>query len=699
MQKISEYFGELVFDRKKMREKLSKTVYEKLIATIENDEPLDHYIAHDIAHAMQEWAIANGATHFTHWFQPQRGGTAEKHDSFISYDSDGLVIEKFSAKQLIQSEPDASSFPSGGMRSTFEARGYTAWDPTSPAFIMKGEDSATLVIPSVYLSWTGDVLDLKTPFLRSLKALNERALKIQRLLGNRQAKKIKVFIGLEQEYFLLSKEIAESRPDIQICHKTLFGAPPLKGQQMEDHYFGAIKDKVLNFMEDLDRELYKRGIPAKTRHNEVSPNQFEIAPLYEEANLAIDHNLQLMDIMKRVAEKHGLLVILSEKPFKGVNGSGKHLNWSVGDNTGANYLEPSKSPLKNISFLITIAALLKGLAEFGGLLRASVADANNDYRLGANEAPPAIMSIYLGEYLNAILDEIEGVGSFTANKISHINLGIQNLPKVAKDISDRNRTSPLAFTGNKFEFRAVGSSQNAAEPATVLNLILAYGYDYIYEKIVASGGDAKTTAYEVVKEIIVNTKHLRFEGNNYSLEWQAEADRRGLPNAQHTPAALSFYLKPEVVSAFEKFKILSRRELESKIEIKLETYKKTREIEYKTAINIIRTMVLPALVRQLQELAATALSLKNLELLCSELTTSIKSAENLYSKLINGLNQFEELVANTLSLPDLKQSTAQIAEQVEPALSRLRELVDEAETTVARDLWPLASYQDLLTRL
>lgn len=699
MQKISEYFGELVFDRKKMREKLSKTVYEKLLATIENDEPLDHDIAHDIAHAMQEWAIANGATHFTHWFQPQRGGTAEKHDSFISYDSDGQIIEKFSAKQLIQSEPDASSFPSGGMRSTFEARGYTAWDPTSPAFLIKGEDSATLVIPSVYLSWTGDVLDLKTPFLRSLKALNERALKIQRLLGNRLAKRIKVFIGLEQEYFLLSKELAESRPDIQICHKTLFGAPPLKGQQMEDHYFGAIKDKVLNFMEDLDRELYRRGIPAKTRHNEVSPNQFEIAPLYEEANLAIDHNLQLMDIMKRVAEKHGLLAILSEKPFKGVNGSGKHLNWSVGDNTGANYLEPSKSPLKNISFLITIAALLKGLAEFGGLLRASVADANNDYRLGANEAPPAIMSVYLGEYLNAILDEIEGSGSFTPNKIAHINLGIQNLPKVAKDISDRNRTSPLAFTGNKFEFRAVGSSQNAAEPTTVLNLILAYGYDYIYERIVAHSADVKTSAYEVVKEIILETKHVRFEGNNYSLEWQAEAARRGLPNAKHTPAALAFYLKPEVVSAFEKYRILSPRELESKIEIKLETYKKTREIEYKTAINIIRTMVLPTLVRHLHELAATALSLKNLELSCAELTSSIQSAENLYSKLLKNLHQFESLVTATLDLADLKQCTNQIAERVEPEFERLRTLVDEAEIVVARDLWPLASYQDLLTRL
>jgi glutamine synthetase len=463
MPEASAIFGELTFHKKIMQEKLNKEVYEKLIATIESGKALDLSIAADIAHAMKEWAMENGATHFTHWFQPQRGGTAEKHDAFISYNENHEIVERFSASQLIQSEPDASSFPSGGIRSTFEARGYTAWDPTSPAFLLEAENTKTLVIPSVFLSWTGAVLDIKTPLLRSEKALNEAALRLLRLLGNRRSKRIKVYLGPEQEYFLVNRDFYNSRPDLQNCGRTLFGAPPAKGQQMEDHYFGAIKEKVLMFMEAFDEELYRRGIPAKTRHNEVAPNQFEIAPLYEIANLANDHNLQLMDILKRIARRFNMEALLHEKPFAGVNGSGKHVNWSIGDDTGANFLEPSKSPLKNVSFLITIGAILLGVNKFGGLLRASVADAGNDHRLGANEAPPAIMSVYLGEYLNSILNEIEGIGEKVSQReLAHINLGVQNLPRVAKDISDRNRTSPVAFTGNKFEFRACGSSQNIA---------------------------------------------------------------------------------------------------------------------------------------------------------------------------------------------------------------------------------------------
>ncbi|MBN2544936.1 MAG: glutamine synthetase III [Spirochaetes bacterium] len=698
-EKASTIYGELTFNKTRMKERLSKVVYEKLIATIENEEPLDHSIAYDVAHAMKEWAMDNGATHFTHWFQPQRGGTAEKHDAFISYDDDGEIIEKFSANQLIQSEPDASSFPSGGIRSTFEARGYTAWDPTSPAFLIKAEDTSTLVIPSVYMSWTGEVLDIKTPLLRSQKAVKDSCFKLQKLLGNRLAKRIKVYAGPEQEYFLVSKDLYDTRPDLHVCGKTLFGAAPAKGQQMEDHYFGSIKDKVFVFMEDLDRELYRRGIPAKTRHNEVSPNQFEIAPLYEEANLAIDHNLQQMEIMKKVAEKHGMVMLLNEKPFKGVNGSGKHLNWSIGDNTGANYLEPSKSPLKNLSFLITIGAILKGVDKFGGLLRASIADANNDYRLGANEAPPAIMSVYLGEYLDAILNEIEGISTFTENKIAHINSGVQNLPRVSKDISDRNRTSPIAFTGNKFEFRAVGSSQNCAEPATILNLILCYGYDYIYEKLIKMNGDVKTNAFKLLKEIFQETKHVRFEGNNYSEDWHKEALKRNLPNAKNTPIALEYFLKPETVELFEKYKILSKRELHSKIEIKLESYVKIREIEYKTAINIAKTMILPATARHLTDMAKAAGAVASSGLTSKVLIDEVKSLDSILSQIKNNTVEFEKTVSECFSEIDLHKKALKIADKGENGLEKLREAVDTAELVIADDLWPMSKYQELLTIL
>ncbi|MBI5399236.1 glutamine synthetase III, partial [Candidatus Saganbacteria bacterium] len=549
----SQIFGELTFNKKVMKEKLSKEVYAKLVATVDGGEPLDETIAGDVAHAMKEWAIENGATHFTHWFQPQRGGTAEKHDAFLSYGKDGEVIERFSAKQLIQSEPDASSFPSGGIRSTFEARGYTAWDPTSSAFLLEAGDTKTLVIPTVYLSWTGEVLDLKTPLLRSLKALSDSALKLQKLLGNKSAKRIKVYGGPEQEYFLISKDLYEQRPDLRVCGRTLFGAPPAKGQQLEDHYFGAIKDKVIMFMEDFDTELYRHGIPSKTRHNEVAPNQFEIAPLYEEENLAVDHNLQLMDIISKVAEKHGLAAILHEKPFAGVNGSGKHFNWSLGDEN-TNYLEPSDSPVKNINFLLTLGAILIGVNKFGGLLRTAVADAGNDHRLGANEAPPAIISVYLGEYLAGLMDEIEGIGKVNDQSLAHISMGVQNIPKVAKDTSDRNRTSPVAFTGNKFEFRAVGSSQNCSDAATTLNLIVAYGYDEIVKQLSAQKGtNVEAKAILVMKDVLKETKKVRFEGNNYSEAWHKEAAKRRLPNAKNTPDALEQMLEKDSEALFEKY--------------------------------------------------------------------------------------------------------------------------------------------------
>jgi len=700
MPRTTSIFGELTFDKKVMREKLSREVYENLLSVIQSGKPLEETVAEEVAHAMKEWAISKGATHFTHWFQPQRGGTAEKHDAFITYTETGEIIESFSAKQLIQSEPDASSFPSGGIRSTFEARGYTAWDPTSPAFLLEAENTRTLVIPSVYLSWTGDVLDLKTPFLRSLRALNSAGIKLQRLLGNRWAKKIIVYAGPEQEYFVISRRLYETRPDLKTCGRTLFGAPPTKGQQMEDHYFGSIKPKMMKFMEALDTELYRRGIPAKTRHNEVSPNQFEIAPLYEEANLAIDHNLQMMDIMKNVAEKHDLVVLLHEKPFAGVNGSGKHVNWSLGDNTGSNYLEPSASPVKNISFLLTLGALLLGVDKFGGLIRATVADAGNDHRLGANEAPPAIMSVYLGEYLTKLVDEIQEVGKLNEQAMAQINMGVRNLPRIAKDYSDRNRTSPIAFTGNKFEFRAVGSSQNPSEALTILNLMTTYGYNVIEKRLTASKtGDIKERAIMVLKDVFKETRRVRFEGNNYSLEWHKEAARRGLPNLRNTPAALNAYLEREVIELFAKTHVLSERELRAKVEIKLETYIKTKEIEFKAASNIAKTMILPALTKQIEMVARAASAMKSSGFEAKALKEETKKFERLFIRIGERVQVLERVLEKAMTKTHPHEKAEFLGNDGEKALGELRTEIDAAEEIVSAEFWPMAKYQEILTTL
>lgn len=697
MIRTSLYFGELTFNKKIMIEKLPKKVYEKLMMTIDKHLPLDQSIASDVAHAMKEWALDKGATHFAHWFQPMRSGTAEKHDSFICYNETGDIIERFSAEQLIQSEPDASSFPSGGIRSTFEARGYTAWDPNSPVFIMESATTKTLVIPSVFLSWTGDVLDNKTPLLRSLKVLNDKAIKLQKLLGNKNIKRIKVFGGLEQEYFLILRDHWKKRPDLRNCQHTLFGAPPSKGQQMEDHYFGSMNTTVLKFMEDLEHELYRLGIPAKTRHNEVSPNQFEIAPLYEEINLAVDHNLQMMDIMKKTAEKHNLVALLHEKPFAFVNGSGKHLNWSVGDNEGNNYFEPSQSPVNNINFLISITAFLAGVHQFGGLLRSSVAEAGNDHRLGANEAPPAIMSVYLGDYLNKIFDSIEQMTDVDESTSSKIVLGVRNLPKINKDVSDRNRTSPLAFTGNKFEFRAVGSSQNAGESATILNFMLAYGYDLIYNRLTAMKGNLKTNILLVIRDILKETKSVRYEGNNYSKEWQEEAQKRQLPNAKNTPQALRFFIDPKVLQSMAEFKILSEKELHAKYEIKLETYLKIRKIEFNTAVKMIKTLYLPAINRYLKELSSTAINLHQLNLPSKAINHEIENLEKLYSMIIYKTEEMQKTLdthENHDNMVDLAHFYAEMKD-----LSDIRALVDQAEEIIANDLWPVPKYSTLFEQL
>jgi len=698
---VTKYYGELTFNKKVMKEKLSREVFNKLLATVDGGEPLDQSIAGDVAHAMKEWATENGATHFTHWFQPMRSGTAEKHDAFITYGDDGEIIERFSAKQLIQSEPDASSFPSGGMRSTFEARGYTAWDPTSPAFLLEAGDTKTLVIPSVYLSWTGEVLDMKTPLLRSMKALSESAVKLQRILGNKNVKRIKVFGGPEQEYFLFAKNLVDTRPDLRICGRTIFGASPAKGQQMEDHYFGAIKDNVIQFMEDFDKELFRRAIPAKTRHNEVAPNQFEIAPLYEEANLSIDHNLQLMDILRKVADEHGMVGVVYEKPLAGVNGSGKHFNFSIGDDTGANYFDPSSAPHENIMFLLSLGALLIGVDKFGGILRGAVADAGNDHRLGANEAPPAIISVYLGDYLDALMNEIEGLGKITDKHASHIYMGVQNLPKVAKDTSDRNRTSPMAFTGNKFEFRAVGGSQNCSDAASVINLVMAYGYDEIIKAFESKKGkgSVKETALAIMKDVLKKTKRVRFEGNNYDEAWHKEAAKRGLPDTKTTPDALEQFFNKDVMQLFSKYNVLSEKELHSKIEIKLEAYAKTKDIEFKESVNIVNTLILPAIAKQIKATADAASGLKEAGIKDTALVDELKLLNKFYGEIKGNAENLVQITESLAKETNLLKHTKGIATKGVAALLELRNSVDAVEGIVADDFWPMAKYQELLTIL
>ena len=694
--KISNIFGELTFNEKVMSEKLSKQLYREFMDTIHIGRSLGKNLADNIAHAMKEWAIEKGATHFSHWFQPLRRGTAEKHDSFLQYNENGNVIEHFSGSQLIQSEPDASSFPSGGIRSTFEARGYTAWDPTSPAYLIKAEKSYTLVIPSVFLSWTGMAMDHKTPLLRSHLALENTAIKLQRILGNRNAKSLNIYTGPEQEYFLIPKSLYEKRPDLKICGRTLFGSAPAKGQQMEDHYFGAIKPKVLNFMEELDYELYRLGIPTKTRHNEVAPNQFEIAPLHEEVNRSIDHNLLLIDVMKKIADKHDFVCLLHEKPFAGVNGSGKHLNWSIGDNTCNNYLEPSASQLKNITFLNTICALLMGVQDYGSLLRQSVADAGNDHRLGANEAPPGIMSVYLGDYLSKVLDNIADIKSITEKKLSEISLGIRRLPRIVRDASDRNRTSPIAFTGNKFEFRAVGSSQNCSEAAIVINLMVAHGYDYIYDRLKKMSGNVRENALIVLKDLILKTKNVRFEGNNYDIEWHKMAEDRGLSNLKNTPSCLPILTETKNIELFKKYNVLSEIELQSKQDIRLEEYMKTKVMEYKVAQDMTRTQILPVVVKQITLLGTAINTSKTAEVPIPEMVKDLLLFKEFYRDIKRLTENLDKALNKITDEPDLRIASQLCVSVGDKALSDLRKRVDNLEVLIPKELWPFAKYQELL---
>ncbi len=693
MNSIFENFGELTFSRQVMKERLSSNVFKRFIESVEHDSEFNAELADDIAHAMKMWALENGATHYTHWFQPYRSGTAEKHETFLMYE-DNKIIQRFSGKCLIKSEPDASSFPSGGMRSTFEARGYASWDPSSPAFLLEADKTKTLVIPSVFFSYSGDVLDLKTPMLRSQNALNKISIKLQRLLGNRFAKRIKVYIGIEQEYFLIRKELFDKRPDLKICNRTILGLPPIKGQLMEDHYFSSIKPDVLAFMEDLDLQLFRRGIPVKTRHNEVAPNQFELAPLYEESNSAVDHNLQIMDLIQRVAEKHNFVAVLHEKPFESVNGSGKHVNWSMGDNTGANYLEPSKSPLKNVTFLLTMAAVLYGVKNYGHLLRSVIADAGNEHRLGGNEAPPEIISVYLGDYLTNLFENIENAATLNSEKIGSITSGLQNFPKINKDFSDRNRTSPFAFTGNKFEFRAVGSNQNPSESITVINTIIAAGYRKIYSMLKDMEGDPKQNAFTIFKDLYKENSSVVFNGNCYSEEWIIEAKKRGLPQIKDTAEAIQKLTGKDSLELFKSFDILSSRELESKVIAKLDNFVNLKTIEINCATRMIKSGYLPTLQKILEDQSRTLLQIETLKLKQTTLENQIKAMSENYTEISNKTEMlialYQEIINN-----DSEFDSHPIIE-ANNLLKELNRFIKQCEESFPEGAFPYPTHEQLL---
>ena len=698
-----ELFGSNVFSIKVMKDRLPKSVFKSVLRTIELAEPLDPSVADTVAAAMKDWSIEKGATHYAHVFHPLTGLTAEKHDSFLNPDGVGGAVAEFSGNVLIQGEPDASSFPSGGIRSTFEARGYTAWDVTSPAYILENANGTTLCIPTAFFSWTGEVLDKKTPLLRSMKAVNTQAQRILKLFGHKNSALVVSTCGPEQEYFLIDLNFFFARPDLINAGRTLFGAAPPKGQEFCDQYFGAIPDRVLACMLDAEREMFKLGIPVKTRHNEVAPSQYEIAPIYENANVAADHQQLTMLILKKVAQKHGLECLLHEKPFAGVNGSGKHCNWSLGSATQGNLLEPGKTPHENMQFLVFCAAVIRAVHKHATLLRAVVAHAGNDHRLGANEAPPAIISIFLGEQLANVFDQIKKSGSAaTSIQQGMMTVGVDTLPPLPKDAGDRNRTSPFAFTGNKFEFRAVGSSQSMAGPLVALNTIMAESLDYCATELekVASGDAAKfgSAVQSLLKAIINEHGAVIFNGDGYSEEWHAEAAKRGLPNLKQTIDALPAITDPAVVSMFEKYKVLSPREVESRKEIYFEQYVLTLNVEAKLTHEIAKTTIYPAAARYQSELAAAAANCKaaGVEFDASLLTK--------LSSLIKSLNQSVSALEHLIEegghgghgVSNPQQAAERCAKKVKPAMEAVRAVVDELEGIVADDHWPLPTYQEML---
>jgi len=693
------------FDLKQMKEKLPKEVFAKISASIQTGKKLDSDIANVVASAIKEWAMARGVTHFCHWFQPQTGSTAEKHDAFFSLDDDGSAIEKFSGAQLIQSEPDASSFPSGGMRTTFEARGYTAWDPSTPVFIMESASTKTLCVPSVFISYHGDALDEKTALMRSVEVLSTRAIELMALLGEQGVRRVVPTLGIEQEYFLIDREFYSLRPDLVMTGRTLVGGQPPKGQQLEDHYFGSIPARVQAFMAESEYELYKLGVPIKTRHNEVAPSQFETAPIFESAAVATDHNQLVMEVLRKVAQRHHFAVLMHEKPFAGVNGSGKHNNWSMmvtasgADLDGENLLDPGKSPHENIRFLLFLVGVLKGVHTHAGLLRSGIASAGNDHRLGANEAPPAIISVFLGNMLDRILTEIEqGIGSGESAEARVIRLGVSHLPEVMRDNTDRNRTSPFAFTGNKFEFRAVGSSASTAFPVTLLNSAVAYGLGYVADalkKLVASGKRGDEAALEVVRDLVKETKAIRFEGNNYSEEWVKEAEKRGIPNLRKTPEALAEIVSPKSKELLTGLGVFTEAELVSRYHVRLERYVKNLQIEVDTLRQLVDTVILPAGYRYHSVLAQGVAQAKTAGLAAPQADVASKLGQVITS--IQGKRQALETLTHKCESQASEEDKARAyAKDVVPAMAELRALCDEMEGAVADDAWPMPKYREIL---
>ena len=694
MSTVSDYFGSLVFDDRVMKAMLSADVYQSLKKTIDEGASLNNDVANAVAAAMKDWAVEHGATHFTHWFQPLTGITAEKHDSFITPASDGRVIMEFSGKELIKGEPDASSFPSGGLRATFEARGYTAWDPTSYAFIK----DKTLCIPTAFCSYGGEALDKKTPLLRSMQALNKQALRILRLFGNTDVKCVRTSVGPEQEYFLVDKALYEQRKDLVFCGRTLFGAKAPKGQEMDDHYFGVIKPRVAAYMADLNEELWKLGVLAKTEHNEVAPSQHELAPIYTTTNIATDHNQQTMEIMQKVAAKHGLVCLLHEKPFAGVNGSGKHNNWSMATDTGVNLLTPGETPYENAQFLLFLCAVIKAVDDYQDLLRVSVATAGNDHRLGANEAPPAVVSMFLGDELTAVLDAIENDAPYSGSEKTTMKLGVHVLPKFTRDTTDRNRTSPFAFTGNKFEFRMLGSSNSIACANIMLNAAVAESLK-IYADRLENVDDFETALHDMIKKTIKDHKRIIFNGNGYDDAWIKEAtEERGLLNLRTTPDAMPAMIADKNVKMLTAHKIFSPAELHSRYEILLENYSKTVNIEALTMVDMARKEILPAVEGYTKSLAETLAAKKAAVagLPCKYETATITKLSELSDEIADATADLDSEIAKFQAIEDVTEAANDIRDVILGKMDALRAVCDEAETITAKEFWPFPTYSDLL---
>lgn len=700
-EQVDRIFGQDVFTERVMQQRLPKDVYKKLLRTIEHAEPLDPGVADIVAAAIKDWAIEKGATHYTHWFQPLTGLTAEKHDAFLIPDEHGGAMSEFTGGALVRGEPDASSFPSGGLRATFEARGYTAWDATSPVFINRNGSTATLCIPTAFVSWNGEALDKKTPLLRSMDALSAQAIRVLKLFGAADGvTRVMATAGCEQEYFLIDRAYYFERPDLIACERTLFGAKPPKGQQLEDHYFGSIPTRVLGFMAESERELYRLGVPVKTRHNEVAPCQFELAPLYETANIAADHQMLVMETLRRVAPRFGLQCIMHEKPFAGINGSGKHLNWSMSTNTGVNLLDPRDDTHTNMQFLVFLCAVIRAVDLYADLLRSSVAHAANDHRLGANEAPPAIMSIFLGDMLEDIIEQVQKGTLKSTMKGGKLDLGTKVLPTLPRHTGDRNRTSPFAFTGNKFEFRAVGSSQSVAWPATVLNTIVADSLDFICTLLEKAAGKSPTPAKieqavrTVLQRIVKQHRKVIFNGDGYTKDWHDEAKKRGLPNFRETVSALECVDAKKNIDVFKKFGVLSKDEVVSRQHIFFEKYIKQVLIEAETAVVMAQTQVSPAAVRHHTELAEAVASGEAADVDVSAMREALEEHAELVGNLREAIEKLEEAIDHEGGDPHAHAK--HVRDKVRPAMGDLREVVDELEKTVARDLWPLPTYREML---